>query len=157
LTLPARIWLLLSLPVVALAQMRPMALEETRYEVTAGAPVALATPSDTLDFLLKATNRSVSASGVTAAPPPAAYQPSAAPGPAGGVGPSTGVGSDVYVYPRNGQSEQQTNTDRYECHSWAANQTGFDPTRSAQTGTGTLPDYRRAMIACLDARGYRAR
>jgi hypothetical protein len=102
------------------------------------------------------------ASGVTAAPPPAGYQPSAAPGPAGGgpaggAGPTTGVGSDVYVYPRNGQSEQQTNTDRYECHSWAANQTGFDPTRSAQGGTGTLPDYRRAMIACLDARGYSAR
>jgi hypothetical protein len=88
------------------------------------------------------------ASGVTAAPP-ASYQPSAAGG--------SGAGSDVYVYPRNGQSEQQTSTDRYECHSWAANQTGFDPTRGAQSGTGTPADYRRAMIACLDARGYSAR
>ncbi len=95
------------------------------------------------------------ASGVSAAPPPAGYQPQAAPG--GGAGPPAGTGSDVFIYPRNGQSTQQTSTDRYECHSWAANQTGFDPTRSAQTGTGTPADYRRAMIACLDARGNSAR
>ena len=68
----------------------------------------------------------------------------------------TGAG-DVYLYPRNGQSDAQTQNDRYECHSWAANQTGFDPTRSQQTGSGSAVDYRRAMIACLDARGYSAR
>ena len=67
-----------------------------------------------------------------------------------------GAGADLYVYPRNGQSEQQTSTDRYECHSWAVNQTGFDPTRGAQP-VAMRPDYRRAMIACLDARGYSAR
>ena len=66
-------------------------------------------------------------------------------------------GADVFLYPRNGQSDAQTQNDRYECHSWAVNQTGFDPTRpSAQSG-GNLADYRRAMIACLDARGYSAR
>jgi len=63
---------------------------------------------------------------------------------------------DVYLYPRNGQSEAQTQNDRYECHSWAVNQTGFDPTRSSQQ-SGSAADYRRAMIACLDARGYSAR
>jgi hypothetical protein len=63
---------------------------------------------------------------------------------------------DVYLYPRNGQSDAQTQNDRYECHSWAVNQTGFDPTRSMQKG-GNPADYRRAMIACLDARGYSAR
>jgi|HubBroStandDraft_6_1064221.scaffolds.fasta_scaffold706969_1 hypothetical protein len=72
-------------------------------------------------------------------------------------GPGAGSGSDVFVYPRNGQSEQQASTDRYECHSWAVNQTGFDPTRSSQPGTGNAADYRRAMIACLDGRGYSAR
>ncbi|HYL03114.1 MAG TPA: hypothetical protein VEU54_06815 [Steroidobacteraceae bacterium] len=66
------------------------------------------------------------------------------------------TGADVYLYPRNGQSEAQTATDRYECHSWAVGQTGFDPTRG--TGqSGSLEDYRRAMTACLDARGYSAR
>jgi hypothetical protein len=66
-------------------------------------------------------------------------------------------GSDVYLYPRNGQSDAQTQNDRYECHSWAVSQTGFDPTRSSQQGSGSAADYRRAMIACLDARGYSAR
>ena len=68
-----------------------------------------------------------------------------------------GSGSGVYLYPRNGQSDEQTQKDRYECHSWAVNQTGFDPTRSSQQSSGSVADYRRAMIACLDARGYSAR
>ncbi len=76
--------------------------------------------------------------------------------PMAGAGAQNGGSADVYVYPRNGQNEQQTSTDRYECHSWAVNQTGFDPTRAAQQ-SGTSADYRRAMIACLDARGYTAR
>ena len=80
--------------------------------------------------------------------PPAANQP---------VSPGGAGAGDVFLYPRNGQSETQTQNDRYECHSWAVNQTGFDPTRSSQQGSGTAADYRRAMIACLDARGYSAR
>jgi hypothetical protein len=61
--------------------------------------------------------------------------------------------SDIYVYPKNGQSEEQTANDRFECHKWAVSQTGFDPTRSTNT-QGTAEDYRRAIGACLDARGY---
>ena len=98
-------------------------------------------------------------------PPPAAGEDSgdgsaetAAPGSApSDYGPSGGAGADVYVYPRNGQSDQQTSTDRFECHTWAVTQTGFDPTRSAPSGTGSSAEYRRAMVACLDARGYSAR
>jgi hypothetical protein len=75
-----------------------------------------------------------------------------------GSTPSGGGGAaDVYLYPRSGQSDAQTQNDRYECHSWAVNQTGFDPTRSSQQSSGSVADYRRAMIACLDARGYSAR
>jgi hypothetical protein len=61
--------------------------------------------------------------------------------------------ADIYVYPRNGQNDQQTSTDRFECHKWSVAQTGFDPTR-AMNLQGTSVDYRRAMGACLDARGY---
>ncbi len=68
-----------------------------------------------------------------------------------------GSGADVYLYPRNGQSDAQTQQDRYECHSWAVSQTGFDPTRTSRQSSGSAADYRRAMIACLDARGYSAR
>jgi hypothetical protein len=35
----------------------------------------------------------------------------------------------VFVYPANGQSQEQTDRDRYECHNWAVAQTGVDPSR----------------------------
>lgn len=35
----------------------------------------------------------------------------------------------VFVYPANGQSSEQTERDRYECHIWAVQQTGVDPSR----------------------------
>jgi hypothetical protein len=60
--------------------------------------------------------------------------------------------SDVYAYPQNGQTDEQQSNDRYECHTWARSQTGFDPTVSSSTGNAD--DYRRAMIACMNARGY---
>ncbi len=69
---------------------------------------------------------------------------------------------DIYVYPQQGQSPDQQANDRYECHRWAASQTGFDPT---QAGGGVAPDqtvtlgeeYKRAMRACLEGRGYSVR
>jgi len=36
----------------------------------------------------------------------------------------------VFVYPNNGQSPEQTDRDRYECHIWAVQQTGVDPSRA---------------------------
>jgi len=36
----------------------------------------------------------------------------------------------VFVYPANGQSPEQTERDRYECHVWAVQQTGVDPSRA---------------------------
>jgi hypothetical protein len=71
-----------------------------------------------------------------------------------------GPGSDeIFVYPKNGQSEERQSTDRYECHSWAVEKTGFDPTRphgdvSDDEIDSKRADYRRAEGACLEARGY---
>lgn len=63
----------------------------------------------------------------------------------------------MYVYPRKGQSAGQQARDEYDCHRWAVDQTGFDPTAAA-TGDATdldrRDDYRRAQTACLDGRGY---
>jgi hypothetical protein len=75
---------------------------------------------------------------------------------AGAVAPA---GSDeIYMYPEKGQSDEQQATDRYECHKWAQDQTGFDPTQpNGGSTSATADDYRRAMIACLDARGYSAK
>lgn len=35
----------------------------------------------------------------------------------------------IFVYPNNGQSADQTDRDRYECHEWAVHETGVDPSR----------------------------
>ena len=65
----------------------------------------------------------------------------------------------LFIYPKKGQSEQQLANDRYECHRWGADQSGFDPTQPP----GSIAEselakkraaYRRAIGACLDARGY---
>ena len=72
----------------------------------------------------------------------------------------TQTGADqLFIYPKQGQSEEQQAKDRYECHRWAVEQTAFDPTQPG----GNVPtdqhaskrdDYFRAMKACLEARGY---
>jgi len=73
---------------------------------------------------------------------------------------SATAGSDeIFVYPKNGQSEELQATDRYECHAWAVGKTGFDPTRPSgnvdESEIGSKrADYRRAEGACLEARGY---
>ena len=37
--------------------------------------------------------------------------------------------TDMFIYPGKGQNQEQQDKDRYECHSWAVQQTGFDPSR----------------------------
>jgi len=83
-------------------------------------------------------------------PPPVAGTASSDESSSGQVNSSNGT--DVYAYPQNGQTDEQQSNDRYECHTWSRSQTGFDPTVS--NSTGSADDYRRAMIACLNARGY---
>ncbi len=85
-------------------------------------------------------------------PVPAA--PPRSPSPPGTVGPT----AQLFIYPRQGQSTEVQAKDRNECHAWATNQLGTDPTLP---GDGRLADrlgdYQRAMDACLDARGYTVR
>ncbi len=92
---------------------------------------------------------------VVAPPPSAADAPADAPPP---PAPSPAT-QQMFVYPRNGQSQDQQAKDQYECHTWAVSQTGFDPTASG----GQVPpdqygprsaDYSRALGACLTGRGY---
>lgn len=83
-------------------------------------------------------------------PPSGADQPSAAP---------VVSSDDLMIYPKNGQSSSQQAADRYECHNWAKSQTHFDPTVPgggvpASELAASRDQYRRAMIACLEGRGY---
>ncbi len=43
---------------------------------------------------------------------------------------SPGQTQNLMVYPAKGQSPAQQDRDRYECHNWAVQQSGFDPTRA---------------------------
>jgi hypothetical protein len=68
----------------------------------------------------------------------------------------------MFIYPRQGQSEEQQKIDFDECHSWAVNQTGFDPKNPPEGDSKAQrrqksSDYLRAISACLDARGYTLR
>ena len=66
----------------------------------------------------------------------------------------------LYVYPRNAQSAEQQATDEYQCHQWAVQQSGFDPSAAAtgQRTDGMQRDgYARARVACLEGRGYTTR
>ncbi len=80
------------------------------------------------------------------------------PGVAAPVPPVT-PSDNVFIYPRNGQSEAQQSTDRYECYAWSRGQTGFDPVQGA-SGVSTdqsapkRDQFNRALNACLEARGY---
>ena len=43
---------------------------------------------------------------------------------------------EPFIYPDKGQSAEQQEKDKYECYSWAKDQTGFDP---MQVPTATAP------------------
>jgi hypothetical protein len=84
-------------------------------------------------------------------------QPSSA---ATGNGPppsATGTWTDLYAYPKGGQSMEQQTKDRDECHTWAVGQTGYDPsqpTSATQDLMAKRQGYLRAEGACLEARNY---
>jgi hypothetical protein len=84
----------------------------------------------------------------TVNPPPEVQQQAAA------------LSPNLIAYPKNGQTEAQQATDKSACRSWAATQSGFDPSQAAPTqGTSTesttkRSDYMRAQAACLEGRGY---
>ena len=86
-------------------------------------------------------------SGYTAIdPPPVAEQSGAAVSPDAAPISDGAVAGQIFMYPKNGQSAEQTATDKAECQQWAAQQAG----EVAQNA----PDYRRAMAACAEGRGY---
>jgi hypothetical protein len=59
---------------------------------------------------------------------------------------SAGLQAQLNMYPRNGQSPDRQSIDRRDCQQWAAQQAGA----SAANGS----DYQRAMVACIEGRGY---
>ncbi len=82
------------------------------------------------------------------APPMAQATPVPPPPPPGST-PATGAtAAEPIIYPRNGQSAEQTESDRRECNRWATTQ----PNAVADAGV-----FQRAVEACMDGRGYTLR
>ena len=61
----------------------------------------------------------------------------------------------LFVYPNEGQSEEQQAKDRYECHRWAVVESRVDPTsENSDLGPEEKKLYQRAIGACLEGRNY---
>lgn len=56
--------------------------------------------------------------------------------------------TQVFFYPRQGQTTEQQSRDHYECYNWAISQTGFDPGQSA------IPTEKRVRVVPMPPPGY---
>jgi hypothetical protein len=56
--------------------------------------------------------------------------------------------TQVYFYPKTGQSNEQQSRDYYECYNWAIKQTGFDP------GQTSLPPDQRIKVVPTPPPGH---
>jgi hypothetical protein len=56
--------------------------------------------------------------------------------------------TQVYFYPKAGQTEEQQSRDHFECYNWAVKQTGFDPSRSS------IPIEQRVKVVPLPPPGF---
>jgi hypothetical protein len=70
------------------------------------------------------------------------------------------VDTDPFVFPVEGQTNAQLESDRAECDRWAVTQAGFDPRtaqpreKAADRFAAQRDDYARADRLCLEARHY---
>ena len=56
--------------------------------------------------------------------------------------------TQVFFYPKEGQTTEQQSRDQYECYNWAMQQTGFDPSQSS------IPPERRVKVVPMPPPGY---
>ena len=64
----------------------------------------------------------------------------------------TGFAATPIVYPAKGQSQDQMEQDKFQCHQWATQQTGFDPMQQPQA-TSAPPQQEGAGLVGGAARG----
>jgi outer membrane lipoprotein SlyB len=56
--------------------------------------------------------------------------------------------TQVYFYPKAGQTTEQQSRDHYECYNWGVQQTGFDPSQSS------IPPERRVKVVPMPPPGH---
>ena len=68
--------------------------------------------------------------------------------------PGVSVSQDLFIYPNKGQDSATLEKDKYECYQWAKQQTGFDPTRTAESySQQNYGNKRQGEVARGAARG----
>jgi hypothetical protein len=60
------------------------------------------------------------------------------------------AGQDLIIYPAKGQSQQQMEKDKFDCFSWAKQQSGFDPMQPP--ATAPAPEARRLARLSAESR-----
>ena len=60
---------------------------------------------------------------------------------------------ELYIYPAKGQSAEQQEKDKYECYSWAKNDTGFDPMALPTTSSAPPKSQKKSGGAVAGALG----
>src|SRR5271163_2557109 len=66
------------------------------------------------------------------------------------AGSAAAQSGDLYIYPAKGQNKTKQDEDRYDCHSWAVSQTGFDPSKpQALTPSSGNQAYRPSQAHVL--------
>lgn len=56
--------------------------------------------------------------------------------------------TQLYFYPKSGQTNEQQSRDHYECYNWAVQQTGFDP------GQSEIPQNQRVRVVPMPPPGH---
>jgi hypothetical protein len=79
---------------------------------------------------------------------PAPYREVSRPAPEASVESRTMPSTQVYFYPKKGQTVEQQGRDHYDCYNWAVKQTGFDP------GQSQIPKERRVRVVPMPPPGY---
>ena len=59
---------------------------------------------------------------------------------------STFSQAGIMVYPAHGQSNDQLSKDRFECHSWAVQQSGFDPSNAQAAQANPQPQQNGEVL-----------
>ncbi len=76
------------------------------------------------------------------------YRTVARPAPEAAYGSPTVPLTQVYFYPKEGQTAEQQSRDHYDCYNWAVKQTGFDPGQSA------IPTDQRVRVVPMPPPGH---
>jgi hypothetical protein len=79
---------------------------------------------------------------------PAPYREVSRPIPGDTGGSPRALITQVYFYPKAGQTTEQQSLDHYECYNWAMKQTGFDPSQSS------IPPEQRVRVVPMPPPGH---